>query len=149
MLATAESSQYEAEARAFRSKAEALTERNRLDPALLAYPREELKVAVVMAELTRVKKLIEAYEAEDQTWATKTAEWAALLDEFDEVLEVACDVLCLPLNRLPYGCRRHFRPTARARIEALLWERVATGDQAAFEGHTFESLLGDSTTSAN
>jgi hypothetical protein len=43
---------------------------------------------------------------------------------------VACDILCLPLNRLPYGCRRHFRPDSRAKIEKLIWDRVLTGHHA-------------------
>jgi hypothetical protein len=113
----------------------ALAERYEIEPALLAFPREDLKVAVVMAELNRLKEVVEAYEAEDETWETKTAEWSAVLDEYDGVLEVACDILCLPLKRLPFGCRRHFRPVDRAKIEKLIWDRVSSG------GHTFESLF--------
>ncbi len=143
LLATAESSEYEGEARAFRSKADSLAERYEIEPALLAFPREHLKVAVVMAELRRLKEFLEAYSAEDETWETKTAEWSALLDEYDGVLEVACDILCLPLKRLPYGCRRHFRPDDRAKIEKLIWDRVESGNHAAFEGHTFESLTSE------
>ena len=81
---------------------------------------------------------MEAYEAEDETWETKTAEWSSVLDEYDGVLEVACDILCLPLKRLPYGCRRHFRPDARAKIEKLIWDRVTSGR------HNPEYLVADS-----
>jgi len=140
LLATAESSEYDGEATAFRSKADSLAERYEIEPSLLAFPREHLKVAVVMAEISRLKEFLDAYEAEDETWETKTAEWSSLLDEYDGVLEVACDILCLPLKRLPYGCRRHFRPDDRAKIEKLIWDRVNSGNHAAFEGHTFESL---------
>jgi hypothetical protein len=127
LLATAESSEFEGETRAFRAKAESLAERYEIEPSLLAFPCEHLKVAVVMAELNRLKEIVHAYEEEDETWETKTAEWSAVLDEYDGVLEVACDILCLPLKRLPYGCRRHFRPDDRAKIEKLIWDRVTSG----------------------
>jgi hypothetical protein len=127
LLATAESSPYEGEAESFRAKAMAMAERYEIEPALLAYPCEHLKVAVTMAEIVRLKEIVQAYEDEDETWETKTAEWSYLLDEYDGVLEVACDILCLPLNRLPYGCRRHFRPDNRAKIEKLIWDRVLSG----------------------
>jgi hypothetical protein len=89
-------------------------------------------VAVVMAEINRLKEIVQAYEDEDETWETKTAEWSALLDEYDGVLEVACDILCLPLKRLPYGCRRHFRPHDREKIEKLIWDRVNTGHHTEY-----------------
>ncbi|MDQ1367931.1 MAG: hypothetical protein QOF20_284 [Acidimicrobiaceae bacterium] len=133
LLATAESSEFEGETQAFYSKAMSLAERYEIDAELLAFPCEELKVAVVMAELGRLKEIVQAYEDEDETWQTKTAEWSAVLDEYDGVLEVACDILCLPLKRLPYGCRRHFRPNDRAKIEKLIWDRVMSGS------HTPES----------
>lgn len=127
LLATAESSPYEGESQSFRSKAMAMAERYEIEPSLLAYPCEHLKVAVTMAEIVRLREIMQAYEDEDETWETKTSEWSSLLDEYDGVLEVACDILCLPLNRLPYGCRRHFRPDNRAKIEKLIWDRVLTG----------------------
>jgi hypothetical protein len=126
LLATAEASEFQGEARSFRDKALSLAARYEIEPALLLYPREDLKVAVVMAELTRLREIIRAYGDEPETWETKSVEWSQLLDEFDGVLEVACDILCLPLRRLPYGCRRHFRPHDRARIEALIEERVTS-----------------------
>ncbi len=132
LLATAESSEFEGEARSFRAKADSLAERYEIEPTLLAFPREDLKVAVVMAEINRLKEIVQAYEDEDETWETKTAEWSALLDEYDGVLEVACDILCLPLKRLPYGCRRHFRPHDRAKIERLIWDRVNTGHHTEY-----------------
>lgn len=129
---------------AFHSKAMNLAERYEIEPALLAFPREDLKVAVVMAEITRLKEIIEAYEDEDETWETKTAEWSALLDEYDGVLEVACDILCLPLKRLPYGCRRHFRPDDRAKIEQLIWDRVTYGSHDSPESGAGPSALPES-----
>lgn len=135
LLATAESSEFEGETEAFRAKAMTLAGRYEIDPELLAYPCEDLKVAVVMAELNRLREVIQAYTDEEETWVTKTAEWSAVLDEYDGVLEVACDILCLPLKRLPYGCRRHFRPQDRAKIEKLIWDRVTAGSHAAAESH--------------
>jgi hypothetical protein len=127
LLATAESSEFEEESQVFHAKAMMLAERHEIDADLLAYPREDLKVAVVMAELNRLREIVDWYTAQDETWETKTAEWSSLLDEYDGVLEVACDILCLPLKRLPYGCRRHFRPHDRAKIEKLIWDRVTSG----------------------
>lgn len=127
LLATAESSEFEAESQAFRAKAMSLAERYEIEEALLAYPCEELKVAVVMAEIVRLRDIVQWYTDQDETWETKTAEWSTLLDEYDGVLEVACDFLCVPLKRLPYGCKRHFRPHDRAKIEKLIWDRVTAG----------------------
>jgi hypothetical protein len=127
LLATAEGSEFEEESRLFYDKAMTLATRHEMEPALLAYPREDLKVAVVMAELGRLREIIEWYTDQEETWETKTAEWSAVLDEYDGVLEVACDILCLPLKRLPFGCRRHFRPHDRAKIEKLIWDRVTSG----------------------
>jgi hypothetical protein len=127
LLATAESSEFEDESRVFHAKAMMLAERHEIEESLLAYPREDLKVAVVMAELTRLRAIVQWYTDQDETWETKTAEWSSLLNEYDGVLEVACDILCLPLKRLPYGCVRHFRPHDRAKIEKLIWDRVETG----------------------
>ncbi|HEX3538898.1 MAG TPA: DUF2786 domain-containing protein [Acidimicrobiales bacterium] len=127
LLATAEGSEFEEESRLFYDKAMTLATRYEMEPALLAYPREDLKVAVVMAELGRLREIIEWYTDQDETWETKTAEWSAVLDEYDGALEVACDILCLPLKRLPFGCRRHFRPHDRAKIENLIWDRVTSG----------------------
>lgn len=142
LLATAEASEFEGEAHSFRDKALALAARYQIEPALLLYPREDLKVAVVMAELTRLREVIDAYQDEPGTWETKSVEWSELLDEFDGVLEVACDILCLPLRRLPYGCRRHFRPQERERIEALIVERV-TSMNAPPMPTAFDPAVGD------
>ncbi len=58
LLATAESSEFEGEARSFRAKADSLAERYEIEPSLLAFPCEDLKVAVVMAELNRLKEIV-------------------------------------------------------------------------------------------
>lgn len=139
LLATAESSEFDGEAQSFHAKAMSLAERYEIEPALLAYPCEDLKVAVVMAELVRLRDIVQWYTDQDDTWETKTAEWSALLNEYDGVLEVACDFLCVPLKRLPYGCVRHFRPQDRARIEKLIWDRVTNGRPPEITTETAES----------
>lgn len=116
----AESSEYTAEAQAFTTKALRLADEHDIPPALLRFPREPLQVAVVVAELQRLQALLETYDGEEDLWATKSAEWSACLDSYDEVLEAAAELVQLPVPRLPYGSRRHFRPEERARIEALI-----------------------------
>jgi len=92
---------------------------------LLDFPRESLKVAVVVSEMQRVKEWLVAYEEEPETWPTKTVEWGQLLDEYDSILEVAAEVMDMPLKKLPYGCVRHFRPEERGKIERSILERVS------------------------
>lgn len=125
LLATAESSEYEPEARAFAEKAMSLATEFGIEPQLLEYPRESLKVAVVMAELQRIKADLKRFDDDPSTWPTKTAEWAAALDEYDDVLAAAANVMDMTLPKLPYGVRRHLRPPERERIERMIWERVA------------------------
>jgi light-regulated signal transduction histidine kinase (bacteriophytochrome) len=125
LLATAESSEFEAEVEAFAAKANSMIAQYEIEPMLLDFPRESLKVAVVMSEMQRVKEWLVAYEEEPETWPTKTVEWGQLLDEYDSILEVAADVLDMPLKKLPYGCVRHFRPEERAKIERSIQERVS------------------------
>mgnify|MGYP006182388479 CR=1 FL=1 len=60
---------------------------------------------------------IEEYEADPDLWDTKSAEWSACLDDYDLVLEAAAEIVQRPVPRLPYGCRRHFRPEERSEIE--------------------------------
>ena len=126
LRATAESSEYEAEAEVFTAKAMALVEQYGIATELLEFPSEPLNVAVVASELRRVKDLLRQYGEEEDTWITKTAEWAETLDEYDHILEVAADVLNVPLPRLPYGSVRHLRPEDRTEIERLIWNRVAS-----------------------
>ncbi|HUR23958.1 MAG TPA: DUF2786 domain-containing protein [Acidimicrobiales bacterium] len=120
LLAVAESSEFTAEAQAFTSKAQRLAAEHGIPPALLRFPREPLQVAVVIAELQRIQTLLEHYDGAEELWATKSAEWSSCLDEYDEVLEAAAELVQLPVPRLPYGSRRHFRPDERAQIEALI-----------------------------
>lgn len=119
----AESSEFAAEARAFCDKAGALAAAHGIEPALLRFPREPLQVAVIVAELQRLQGELEAYEAAPELWATKSAEWSACLDDYDSVLEAAAEVVQVPVPRLPYGCRRHFRPEERSHIESLILTR--------------------------
>jgi hypothetical protein len=128
LRATAASSEFAPEAQAFAAKAQALADKYGIDPELLDFPRESLKLAVVISEMRRIKAILIDFEADPTEWVDKTVEWSELLDEYDGVMEVACDVLDMPLPKLPYGCRRHFRPSERARIEALIWERVSMKD---------------------
>ena len=92
-------------------------------PALLRFPREPLEVAVIIAELQRLQGRLEAYEGDEDLWATKSAEWSACLDDYDLVLEAAAELVRVAVTRLPYGCRRHFRPEERAHIAALIRDR--------------------------
>lgn len=124
LLSMAESSEFAAEATAFCAKAGALAEAHHIDPALLRFPREPLKVAVIVAELQRIRAVLEGYQADPDLWDTKSAEWSACLDDYDMVLEAAAEVVQKPVPRLPFGCRRHFRPEERSEIEALLRARL-------------------------
>jgi hypothetical protein len=124
LLAVAESSEFTAEARAFVTKAQCLADEHGIPAALLRFPREPLQVAVVVAELQRLQAVLEDYDGTEDLWATKSAEWSACLDEYDEVLEAAAELVQLPVRRLPYGSRRHFRPEERAQIEALILMKV-------------------------
>ena len=125
LLAMAESSEFAAEARAFTEKALGLAGEYDIEPKLLRFPREPLKVAVIVSELERLQGALEAYGEDTASWATKTAEWSTCLDEYDLVLEAAAEVVHLPVPRLPYGCRRHFRPEERAAIEQLISQKVS------------------------
>ncbi len=123
LLAMAESSEFAAEARAFCDKASALASAHGIAPALLRFPREPLQVALIVAELQRLQAELEQYEADEDLWATKSAEWSSCLDDYDLVLEAAAEVVQVPVPRLPYGCRRHFRPEERTHIESLILTR--------------------------
>src|SRR5690242_18933686 len=120
----AESSEIATEAEAFAGKARAQVEEYGIEPALLRFTREPLRVAAVVAELERLQAVLEGYGTETGLWATKSAEWAACLEEYDEVLEAAAELVQLPLLRLPYGSRRRLRPEERAQIEALVDAKV-------------------------
>ena len=124
LLAMAESSEFAAEARAFCDKAGALAKAHGIEPALLRFPREPLRVAVIVAELQRLQTVLEEYETDPGPWDTKSAEWSTCLDDYDAVLEAAAEIVQHPVRRLPYGCRRHFRPEERSEIEALLRARL-------------------------
>ncbi len=132
LLAMAESSEFAAEARAFAEKARAMAEDYGIEPALLAFPREPLRVAVIVAELQRLQAELESYDDGDtDIWATKSAEWSACLDEYDLVLEAAAEIVQVLVPRLPYGCRRHFRPEERNHIKQLVMRKVQQADARA------------------
>jgi len=120
LLAMAESSEFGAEARAFAEKAATIAEAHGIEPALLRFPREPLRVAAVVAELERLQGVLDGYEREAGVWATRSAEWSTCLDDYDLVLEAAAELVQVPVPRLPYGSKRHFRPEERARIEELI-----------------------------
>ncbi|MDQ2826413.1 MAG: DUF2786 domain-containing protein [Actinomycetota bacterium] len=126
LLAMAESSAFAAETAAFTDKAMGLAGAHGIGPELLRFPREPLEVVVIVAELQRLQAALEGYDAEPASWATKSAEWSSSLDDYDVVLEAAAEVLQLPVPRLPYGSRRHFRPEQRARIEHLINQKVSS-----------------------
>lgn len=124
LLAMAESSEFAAEARAFTEKARVMADEYGIEPELLLFPREPLRVALIVAELQRLQGALEDYGEDEGLWATKSAEWSTLLDEYDSVLEAAAEMVDLPIPRLPYGSRRHFRPEERAHIEQLVRRRI-------------------------
>ncbi len=126
LLAMADSSEFVAEARAFSDRARRMADEYGIEPELLRFPREPLQVAVVVAELQRLQAELEEHEVEEALWATKTAEWSALLDEYDEVLEAAAGLVQLPIPRLPYGSRRRFRPEERSYIERLIETKASS-----------------------
>lgn len=125
LLAMAESSEFCAEAQAFAGKAASMAEELGIEPALLRFPREPLRVAAIVAELERLQGVLESYERHAALWATRSAEWSTCLDEYDLVLEAAAEVVQLPVRRLPYGSKRHFRPEERARIEELIRTKIS------------------------
>lgn len=120
----AESSGFAAEAQAFADKARALAAARRIEPDLLRFPCEPLRVAVVVAELGRLRTALAGYGDDDGSAASRSVEWSTCLDEYDIVLEAAAELVHLPVPRLPYGCRRHFRPAERAQIERLISRKV-------------------------
>ena len=126
LLAMADSSEFVAEARAFSDRAGRMAEEHGIAPELLRFPREPLQVAVVVAELQRLQAELVHHAEEEELWATKTAEWSALLDEYDMVLEAAAGMVQLPIPRLPYGSPRRFRPEERAHIEQLIHTKVSS-----------------------
>lgn len=130
LLAMAESSAFAAEAAAFTEKAAAMAAEYGIEPSLLRFPREPLRVAAIVAELERLQVVLQGYEVDTGLWATKSAEWAACLEEYDVVLEAAAEVVHQPVPRLPYGSRRHFRPEERDRIEALIRTKVESSGSA-------------------
>ena len=125
LRAMAESSEFPAEAEAFTAKARQMAQKHDIEADLLDFPTETLRVAVVMAELRRLKAILVQYHEDDRIWETKTAEWSDYLDEYDAALEVAADILNIAVPRLPYGSRRHFRPGERAMIEEFIFRRVS------------------------
>src|SRR5687767_14535077 len=86
LLAMAESSEFAAEARAFSEKARVMADEYGIEPSLLLFPREPLRVAVIVCELQRLQAALEEYGEDEGLWATKSAEWSTLLDEYDMVL---------------------------------------------------------------
>ena len=128
LLAVSESTPYPAEAAAFADRARRLAARHDVDPTLLRSPREPLAVAVLAAEVQRLQAELGDYDRSPDA-ARDTPAWSACLDDYDVVLEAAAELLQVPIPRLPFGCRRHFRPEQRAEIGALLARRA--GDSIA------------------
>lgn len=131
LQAMADSSEYGPERAMFTAKARALADRHGFELELLDFSREPLRVAVVIAEIRRMKDVIGDFKDDPEWWATKSAEWSDSLNEYDEVLEMAADLFNVPVHRIPWGSQRHFRPAERAQIEQVVWWRVATLKAAA------------------
>ena len=126
LQAMADSSEYTPERDAFTAKARALASEHGFEPELLDFPREPLRVAVVAGELRRLKEVIGEFERDPAWWAAKSTEWSDSLNQYDELLEMAADLFNVPVHRIPWGSRRHFRAEERARREQVIWSRLTT-----------------------
>jgi len=123
MLAQAQSSTYPEEIQVYTRKAMSLATRHEVDEWLLEAPGADLDVVIIGAQLRRLNTIMAGYskftriEYEDQT-----REWTDFIRQYDATLEMAAEILNLPLPILPNGVPRRFRPEAQRHIEKLLLE---------------------------
>ena len=121
LLAVASSSPYEEETSAYQTKAQRMADDFGIRSELLEFPEAPLEVVIVGAELRRIyRKMIVAEDMSEGGNESKSAEWAALILEYDKALEVAAYMLDVPVPRLPDGYKRRFRPEDQAHIEDLM-----------------------------
>ncbi|MEA2717240.1 MAG: hypothetical protein QOI99_1557 [Actinomycetota bacterium] len=123
MLAQAQSSTYPQEVEVYTRKAMSLAKRYEIDEWLLEAPGADLDIVIVGAQLRRLNTIMAGYakftriEYEDQT-----REWTDYIRQYDATLEVATELLNIPLPVLPTGVPRRFRPEAQLHIEKLMLE---------------------------
>jgi hypothetical protein len=123
MLAQALSSTYPEEIEVYNKKAMSLAKRHEVDEWLLESPATDLDLVIVGAQLRRLNTIMAGYskftriEYEDQT-----REWTDFIRQYDATLEVATELLNIPLPVLPGGVPRRFRPEAQRHIENLMLE---------------------------
>ncbi len=123
MLAQAQSSTYPEEIAVYTRKAQQLAKRHEVDEWLLEAPGADLDIVIVGAQLRRLNTIMAGYskftriEYEDQT-----REWTDFIRQYDATLEVATELLNIPLPVLPNGVPRRFRPEAQLHIEKLMLE---------------------------
>jgi len=123
MLAQARSSTYPEEIEVYTKKAHSLATRHEVDEWLLESPATDLDLVIVGAQLRRLNTIMAGYskftkiEYEDQT-----REWTDYIRQYDATLEVATQLLNIPLPVLPGGVPRRFRPEAQLHIEKLMLE---------------------------
>ncbi len=120
LLAVASSSPYEEETTAYNNKANRMADEFGIRPELLEFPEAPLEVVIVGAELRRIYRKMLDHEDQPEDRETKSAEWAALILEYDKALEVAAYMLDVPVPRLPDGYKRRFRPEDQVHIEDLM-----------------------------
>ena len=123
MLAQARSSTSPQEIEVYTRKAMSLATRHEVDEWLLESPWMDLDLVIVGAQLRRLNTIMAGYskftriEYEDQT-----REWTDFIRQYDATLEVATEMLNIPLPVLPGGVPRRFRPEAQRHIENLMLE---------------------------
>jgi hypothetical protein len=123
MLAQAQSSTYPEEIQVYTRKAAQLAKRHEVDEWLLEAPGADLDVVIIGAQLRRLNTIMAGYskftriEYEDQT-----REWTDCIRQYDATLELATEMLNIPLPVIPNGVVRRFRPEAQLHIEKLMLE---------------------------
>ncbi len=123
MLAQAQSSTYPQEIEVYEKKAAQLAKRHEVDEWLLEAPGADLDIVIIGAQLRRINTIMAGYskftriEYEDQT-----REWTDCIRQYDATLELATELLNLPLPVIPNGVVRRFRPEAQRHIEKLMLE---------------------------
>ena len=123
MLAQAQSSTYPQEIEVYNKKAAQLAKRHEVDEWLLESPGADLDIVIIGAQLRRLNTIMAGYSKFTRiTYEDQTREWTDYIRQYDATLELATEMLNIPLPVLPNGVPRRFRPEAQRHIEKLLLE---------------------------
>ncbi len=123
MLAQAQSSTFPEEIEVYTKKAMSLAKRHEVDEWLLESPGMDLDLVIVGAQLRRLNTIMAGYSKFPRiTYEDQTREWTDFIRQYDATLEVATELLNIPLPVLPGGVPRRFRPEAQLHIERLMLE---------------------------